>query len=73
MQFGHAFCNPVKHINVELIIGKCSKHKIINATIRPFETMRLTYQIYKGEEGKYLLLAVVVAMSQRSFPHAQPL
>jgi hypothetical protein len=68
-----AFCKPVKCMNVKLIIRNYSNKNITNALIIPFQTIATVCQIYKGKEGNYLLSFMMVAMSLRSFYHAQPL
>jgi hypothetical protein len=73
MKSAHAFCKPVKCINAELIIGNYNTKKITNALIRPFQTIAITCQIYKENEGNYLLSVVAVVMSPRLFHHAQSL
>jgi hypothetical protein len=73
MKSAHAFHKPVKCINVEFIIRNYSNKNITNALIILFQTIATTCQIYKGKEGNYLLSVVAVAMSLRSFHHAQPL
>jgi hypothetical protein len=69
----HVFRKPIKYINVEFIIENYSTKKIPNVLIRPFETIAITCQIYEGNGGNYHLPVVAVAMSLRSFPHAQQL
>jgi hypothetical protein len=73
MQFTHAFDKPFKCINVEFIIGNYYRKKIRNALIRPLLNITIICQIYEGKKANYLLAVMVVAMSQRSFPHAQQL
>jgi hypothetical protein len=63
----------IKCINVELIIRNYSRNNISNVLIRLFETIAITCQIYKWKKENYLLAVVSVALSQRSFPHAQQL
>jgi hypothetical protein len=63
----------IKCINVELIIRNYNRNNISNVLIRLFETIAITCQIYKWKKENYLLAVVSVALSQRSFPHAQQL
>jgi hypothetical protein len=66
------FANPFSASMASSSSGTTAK-KMKNAHIKQFETIAITYQIYEGNKGNYLLAFVVVAISQRSYPQAQPL